>query len=167
MNTPTVSTPDLEGLHKAVQQFQPNPRRVPFNSLKPVHDIIVDLHRRNASYATIADLLQQHGVKTSRARVAEYGRLVLDGGKKRKRRKQARAASIINSPTPQSTPTAVAKPTPATPAPADVSVSNVPPPLKESSPYRSRGPRIANVRMMAPAEAKEFNDSLKPKLPAS
>jgi hypothetical protein len=102
MNTPTTPTPDLEGLHKAVQQFQPNPRRVPFNSLKPVHDIIVDLHRRNASYATIADLLQQHGVKTSRARVAEYGRIFLDGGKKRKRRKRMGAAPIVNSPTPQS-----------------------------------------------------------------
>jgi hypothetical protein len=162
MNTPTTPTPDLEGLRKAVQEFQPNPRRVPFNGLKPVHDIIVDLHGRNASYATIADLLQRHGVKTSRARVAEYGRIVLDGGKKRKWRKRAGAAPTVNIPTPQSTPTTVANPTPATPAPADMSASNVPPPLKESSPYRSRGPHIANVRMMAPAEAKEFNDSLKP-----
>jgi hypothetical protein len=28
-------------------------------------------------------VLKQNGVKTSRARVAEYGRIVLDGGKKR------------------------------------------------------------------------------------
>jgi hypothetical protein len=127
MNTPTTPTPDLEGLRKAVQEFQPNPRRVPFNSLKLVHDIIVDLHGRNASYAIIADLLQRHGVKTSRARVAEYGRLVLDGGKKRKRRKRAGAASIVNIPTPQSASTVIAKPMPATSAPADVSVSNTKP----------------------------------------
>ena len=42
------------------------------------------------SYAAITELLQQHGVKTSRARVAEYGRIVLEGGKKRKRRKRAK-----------------------------------------------------------------------------
>ena len=160
MNTPITSTSDLEGLRKAVQEFQPNPRRVPFNGLKPVHDIIVDLRGRSASYATIADLLQQHGIKTSRARVAEYGRIAFDGGKKRKRRKQAGAAPIVNIPAPQST--VVVKPKPAAPAPADASVNNVTSPPKESSPYRSRGPHIANVRMMAPAEAKEFNDSLKP-----
>ena len=162
MNTPATPTPDIEGLRKAVQEFQPNPRRVPFNGLKPVHDIIVDLRGRSASYATIADLLQQHGVKTSRARVAEYGRIVFDGGKKRKRRKQAGAAPIVNIPAAQSTPAVAVKPTPATPAPADASVNNVTSPPKENSPYRSRGPHIANVRMMAPAEAKEFNDSLKP-----
>jgi len=44
---------------------------------------------------------------------------------------------------------------------------NALPPPKEYSPYHSRGPRIANVRMMGAEEAKEFNDSLKPKPPAS
>ena len=81
MNTPTTPTPDLESLRKAVQEFRPNPHRVPFNGLKPVHDSIVELRRQNVSYAAIAELLQQHGVKTSRARVAEYGRIVLEGGK--------------------------------------------------------------------------------------
>ena len=98
MNMPTTSTPDLEGLRKAVQEFQPSPHRVPFTSLKLVHDSIVDMRRRKFSYATITDLLQQHGVKTSRARVAEYGRIVLDGGKKRKRRKRAKTAPVINAP---------------------------------------------------------------------
>jgi hypothetical protein len=71
MNTPTTPTPDLEGLRKAAQEFQPNPHRVPFNGLKPVHDVIVDLHRRKLSYAIITELLQQHGVQTSRARVVD------------------------------------------------------------------------------------------------
>jgi hypothetical protein len=56
-----------------------------------------------------------------------------------------------------------AKPTPATPAQTTASAGNVTPPPKEDSPYRSRGPHIANVRMMSPEEAKEFNDSLKPR----
>ena len=159
MNTPIQPTPDLELLRKAVQEFRPNPYRVPFNNLKPFHDSIVELRGKKASYFIIAEILQQNGVKTSRARVAEYGRIVLEGGKSRKRRKRAKTAPAANLlATPQSAPAVAAKPTPATPAPA----SNVPPPATENSAYTSRGPRIANVRMMSPEEAKEFNASLKP-----
>ncbi len=71
-STPPARTPDLEALRKAVQEFRPNPHRVPFNGLKPVHDSIAELRKQNISYSAIADLLQQHGVKTSRARVAEF-----------------------------------------------------------------------------------------------
>jgi len=168
MNTPITPAPDLESLRKAVQEFRPNPHRIPFNNLKPFHDSIVELRGKNASYFLIAEILQQNGVKTSRARVAEYGRIVLEGGKSRKRRKRARTAPAANIPaTPQSAPAATVKPTPATPAPTAPPAGNVSPPPKENSPYRSRGPHIANVRMMGAEEAKEFNDSLKSKLPAS
>ena len=168
MNTPTTPTPDLESLRKAVREFRPNPRRVPFNGLKPVHDFIAELRKQNASYAAIAELLEQHGVTTSRARVAEYGRIVLEGGKSRKRRKRARTMPAANTPaTPQSAPVVAAKPAPATPAPTTAPAGNVPPPPKGYSPYHSRGPHIANVRMMGAEEAKEFNDSLNPKPPAS
>jgi hypothetical protein len=166
MNTPTISTPDLELLRKAIREYQPDPSRIPFSNLKPFHDSIVELRGRNASYAAIAELLEQHGVKTSRARVAEYGRIVLEGGKSRKRRKRAKTTPAANIPAiPQNAPAVAAKPAPATP-PATAITSDVPPP-KENSPYRSRGPHIANVRMMKAEEAKEFNDSLKPKPPAS
>jgi hypothetical protein len=158
MNTSPTSptTPDLESLRKAIQEYQPDPSRIPFSNLKPFHDSIVELRGKNASYAAIADLLMQNGIKTSRARVAEYGRIVLEGGKSRKRRKRARTAPAV-----------AVKPTPATPAPTVVLAGSVTPPPKEDSPYRSRGPHIANVRMMSPEEAKEFNESLKPKPPAS
>ena len=168
MNAPITPTPDLESLRKAVQEFRPNPHRVPFNGLKPVHDSIVELRNKNASYFLIAEILQQNGVKTSRARVAEYGRIVLEGGKTRKRRKRARTAPAANiAATPQSAPAVAAKPTPATPAPTVALAGSVTPPPKEDSPYRSRGPHIANVRMMGAEEAKEFNDSLKSKPPVS
>jgi hypothetical protein len=168
MNTPTTPTPDLESLRKAVQEFRPNAHRVPFNGLKPVHDSIAELRKQNASYSAIAELLQQHGVNTSRARVAEYGRIVLEGGKSRKRRKRAKTAPAANIPaTPQNAPAVAAKPTLATPAPIVAPAGNVTPPPKENSPYHSRGPHIANVRMMGAEEAKEFNDSLKSKPPAS
>src|SRR5450631_437906 len=148
MNTPTIPTPDLESLRKAVREFRPDPHRVTFNGLKPVHDSIEELRKQNVSYSAIAELLQQHGVKTSRARVAEYGRIVLEGGKSRKRRKRARTAPAVNAPaTPQSAPAMAAKPAPA---------GNVTPPPKEDSPYRSRGPHIANVKMMTPSEREEF-----------
>jgi len=88
MNTSSTSptTPNLELLRKAIREYQPDPSRIPFSNLKPFHDSIVELRGKNASYAAIAELLEQHGVKTSRARVAEYGRIVLEGGKSRKRR---------------------------------------------------------------------------------
>jgi hypothetical protein len=149
MNTPTTPTPDLESLRKAVQEFRPNPHRVPFNGLKPVHDSIMELRKQNASYSAIADLLQQHGVKTSRARVAEYGRIVLEGGKSRKRRKRANSAPVTNTlATSQNAPAVAAKPAPALPAPA----VNVTSPPKETSAFTSRGPRIAKVEQLPPGE---------------
>ena len=170
MNTSSTSptTPNLELLRKAIREYQPDPSRIPFSNLKPFHDSIVELRGKNASYAAIADLLIQNGVKTSRARVAEYGRIVLEGGKSRKRRKRARTAPAVNAPaTPQSAPAVAAKPTPATPAPTSVPAGNVTLPPKEDSPYRSRGPHIANVKMMTPSEREEFEASLKSKPPAS
>ena len=154
MNTP--STPDLEGLRKAVQEFRPHPHRVPFNSLKPVHDSIIELRKRGVSYSAIAELLHEHGVQTSRARVAEYGRIVLEGGKKRKRRKRTKAASAAN--VSQSAPATVVKPAPATPAPA--AIVNLPLP-KENPAFTSRGPRIAKVEQLPPKEAEEFLASMK------
>ena len=170
MNTSPTSptTPNLELLRKAIREYQPDPSRIPFSNLKPFHDSIVELRGKNASYAAIAELLEQHGVKTSRARVAEYGRIVLEGGKSRKRRKRAKTTPAANIPaTPQSAPAVAAKPTPATPAPTTAPAGNGTPPPKENLSYHSRGPHIANVRMMGAEEAKEFNDSLKPKPPAS
>jgi hypothetical protein len=170
MSTPTTSqpTPDLESLHKAVQEFRANPHRVPFSNLKPFHDSIAMLRDKQASYSVIAELLQQNGVKTSRARVAEYGRIVLEDGKKRKRRKRVKTAPAVNVPaTPQSAPALAAKPSPAMPAPTTAPANNVTPPPKEDSPYRSRGPHIANVKMMTPSEREEFEASLKSKSPAS
>ena len=152
MNTSPTSptTPNLELLRKAIREYQPDPSRIPFSNLKPFHDSIVELRGKNASYAAIAEMLQQHGVKASRARVAEYGRIVLEGGKSRKRRKRARTAPAV-----------AAKPTPATPAPTAAPMGNVAPQPKENSQYHSRGPHIANVKMMTPSEREEFEASLR------
>ena len=159
MNTST-KTPDPEVLRKIAEEFQPAPSRIPFHTLKPYHEFIVTLRTKRASYRSVAELLEKQGVKTSRARVAEYGRIMLDDGKRRKRRKRARTTTAVNIPAaPQSAPGVATK---VVPTAAPSVTSNFPPSPSENSPYKSRGPRIANVRMMSPEEAKEFNDSLKP-----
>lgn len=138
----TSSSPNLESLRQAIQNFTPNPRRVPFNNLKPLHDAIVELRGKNASYAIIAELLAQNGVKTSVARVAEYGRIVLEGGKRRKRRKYARITSTAlptEPPVPQ-------------PAP-QISV----PTAFQPTPKPERGPRIARIRLLDGTIAGEKN----------
>ena len=143
MNTPTTSqpTPDLESLQKAVQEYRPNPHRIPFNNLKPFHDSIATLRDKQASYSVIAELLQQNGVKTSRARVAEYGRIVLEGGKPRKRRKYARTKPTVL----QSEPPA--------PEPAPhINASTF-----QSATKPERGPRIARIRLLNGTIAGENN----------
>jgi hypothetical protein len=144
MNTST-KTPDPEVLRKIAEEFQPAPSRIPFHTLKPYHEFIVTLRTKRASYRSVAELLEKQGVKTSVARVAEYGRIVLDGGKSRKRRKREKIAPAANTPvTPQTMPAVPTKPVPASTAPAgDV----LPPPATNSS-YQSRGPRIARIRML-------------------
>lgn len=132
MNSSTSpQTPDLEKLRKAVQEYQSNRHRVPFSNLTPYRDVIVELRAKTASYEVIAELLQQHGVKTSRARVAEYGRVVLSGGKTRKRRRVQRIA-----PEPTVAPTIEPKPQP-THAPE-----------QSANETRRAGPRIAHVRLL-------------------
>jgi hypothetical protein len=93
----------------------------------------VELRGKNASCAIIAELLMQNGVKTSVARVAEYGRIVLEGGKRRKRLKYTRT-----------TPTALqTEPTPPKLAPQISALTSFHPVTKPE-----RGPRIARIRLL-------------------
>jgi hypothetical protein len=132
MNTSTT-TPDPEVLRKIAEEFQPAPSRISFHTLKPYHEFIVMLRAKRASYRSVAELLEQQGVKTSVARVAEYGCIVLDGGKRRKRRKYARA-----------TPAAIQTVPPALqPAPQISAPTSFQPALKPE-----RGPRIARIRLL-------------------
>jgi hypothetical protein len=132
MNTSTT-TPDPEVLRKIAEEFQPAPSRIPFHMLKPYHEFIVMLRSKRASYRSVAELLGQQGVKTSVARVAEYGRIVLDGGKRRKRRKYAHA-----TPTAIQTVPSAPQPAPQISAPLSFQPTSKP----------GRGPRIARIRML-------------------
>ena len=137
MNMPTSPplTANPELLRKLVQEFKPNPHRVPFRNLEPFRDSIETLREKGASYAVIADLLREHGVKTSRARVAEYGRTVLEKQKPRKRRRRTNPAPVATPPAIPQTPTSSVLPT-------------NPPGSFPSSYQQPRGPRIAKVRML-------------------
>jgi len=132
MNT-SNTTPDPEVLRKIAEEFQPAPGRIPFHTLKPYHEFIVMLRSKRASYRSVAELLGQQGVKTSVARVAEYGRIILNGGKRRKRRKYAHV-------TPATIQTA-------SPTPPPTSQISAPTSFQPAS-KPERGPRIANVRML-------------------
>jgi hypothetical protein len=132
MNTSTT-TPDPELLRKIAEEFHPAPSRIPFHALRPYHEFIVLLRAKRASYRSVAELLEQQGVKTSVARVAEYGRIVLDGGKRRKRRKYAHATmTAIQTVTP------AAQPSPEVSAPTSFQPATKP----------ERGPRIARIRLL-------------------
>jgi hypothetical protein len=98
------------------------------HALKPYHEFIVMLRAKRASYRSVAELLGQQGVKTSVARVAEYGRIVLDGKKTRKRRQRTKIIPTATVPVPAPT---LSPPTCCT----------------DSITRPSRGPHIANVRM--------------------
>ena len=141
--------------------FQPNPRRVPFNNLKPHHDAIATMRDKQASYSLIAELLQQHGVKTSRARVAEYGRIVLDGGKRHKRRKYSHLTPVGTLSA--SPPVVLADASNVVPFNEPTKVSDFLP-LPSSAPSsKRRGPRIAHVELMSPQEREKFEDDIKTK----
>jgi hypothetical protein len=141
-STATPITPNLELLRQAVQEFQPAPSRIPFHTLKPYHEFIVMLRAKRASYRSVAELLEKQGVSTSRARVAEYGRIMVDGGKRRKRRKYART-----------TPTAIqVVPPEQQPAPQITAPTSFQPATKPE-----RGPRIARIRLLNGTIAGEKN----------
>jgi nitroreductase len=132
MNTST-KTPDPEVLRKIAEEFQLAPSRIPFHTLKPYHEFIVMLRTKRASYRSVAELLEKQGVKTSVALVAEYGRIILNGGKRRKRRKYAHA-----------TPTAIQTVPPATQPSPQISAPTSLQPVSKPE----RGPRIARIRML-------------------
>jgi len=136
-------------LRKAIREYQPEPSRIPFGNLKPFHDSILELRGKQAFYAVIADLLKQHGIKTSRARVAEYGRIVLEGGKRRKYACTTPTAIQVVPPAP--------KPTPPISTSNSLTTSEKPP----------RGPHIAKVELLPASELNYYTPAKSRQIPAN
>lgn len=142
-----MSSFNPEEVRRAVAEFTPaRPQR--FQDLAPAREVIVELRQKRASYRAIAELLTQHCLPISKTAVAAYCHEVLGEIVRPKRRTNRR------------------RPFPIAPANGDGHDSPLPlvPPMSKSMDAdsagdangteapapRSRGPRIAQVRMLNP-----------------
>ena len=132
-----MAATDPKNIRQAVAEFQPY-RRPRFQNLLVWNDVILELRAKGASCEAIAELLNRHGVRTSRTMVNEF--LLTLSQPKVNRRRKSRLQPITIPPMP-----APVQP-PVTPVRRQES-SPV-----ESVPIKSRGPHIAKVELLPPGE---------------
>jgi len=83
-----MNTFDPAEVRKAVAEFTPR-RPQKFQDLIPAREVIVELRQKSASYRSIADLLTQHCLPTSKTAIAMFCHQVL-GENIRPRKRPAR-----------------------------------------------------------------------------
>ncbi|HPV10626.1 MAG TPA: hypothetical protein PKW83_08110 [Verrucomicrobiota bacterium] len=140
-----MSSFDPAAVRKAVEEFTPR-RPQKFQDLLPAKDVIVELRQKHASYRSIADLLTQHCLPTSKTAIAQFCHQVL-GENVRPRRRPGRKRPLIPAPTNGEA---------TKPDSPQASYGGVP--LEsavnteggETAQSCARGPRIAHVRMLKP-----------------
>ena len=133
---------DPATVRQAVAEFTPR-RPEKFQDLIPAREVIAELRLKRASYRAIAELLTQHCLPTSKTAVAVFCHEVL-GEIVRPRRRPGRKRPVV-------TEASIAEA--ASPPPADAPLSGEPTANgigDESQQTRTRGPRIAQVRMLKP-----------------
>jgi hypothetical protein len=135
-----MSAFDPATVRKAVDEFTPR-RPEKFQDLLPAKDVITELRQKRASYRAIADLLTQHCLPTSKTAIAVFCHEVL-GEIVRPRRRPGRRRP---SPSVQGNGDSTAGNGGGTPL--EISTN---PNGDETSRERTRGPRIAQVRMLKP-----------------
>ena len=137
-----MSAFDPATVRKAVDEFTPR-RPEKFQDLMPAKDVIAELRQKRASYRSIADLLTQHCLPTSKTAIAMFCHQVL-GENVRPRKRPGRRKPLVPSASADETTSHQA-----TDAhqPAEPSVN---PNGDETHPTRTRGPRIAQVRILKP-----------------
>jgi hypothetical protein len=118
-----------------VADFTP-PRPAKFQDLLLAKNVIVELRQKGASYRAIADLLTRHNQPTSKTAITAFCHEVL-GEAKRSRKRPIRKKESVSI---QSLNAVTTPPTP-------ISTSSS---TDETPPIRTRGPRIAQVRMLKP-----------------
>ena len=137
-----MSSFDSAAVRKAVAEFTPS-RPQKFQDLLPAKDVIAELRQKRASYRAVAELLTKHCLPTSKTAIAQFCHEVLGEivrPRRRPGRKQAIVATSLNGDAPPS-------------QSVDARLSDDAPlkmPDNETSPTRTRGPRIAQVRMLTP-----------------
>jgi hypothetical protein len=140
-----MSSFDPATVRKAVEEFTPR-RPQKFQDLIPAKEVIVELRQRRASYRAIAEFLTQHCLPTSKTAIATFCHQVI-GEIVRPRRRPGRKRP------PVSASTNGGEPTLDTASTSEASAPTEPPPDSngnEVPPARTRGPRIAQVRMLKP-----------------
>jgi hypothetical protein len=130
-----MSSFDPATVRQAVAEFTPlRPQK--FQDLIPAKDVIIELRQRRASYRAIATLLTQHCLPTSKTAIATFchqilGEIVRPHRRPGRKRPPSPAEPNGRLPSPSQEP------------PVDSSGGELPQ-------TRSRGPRIAQVRMLKP-----------------
>jgi hypothetical protein len=148
-----MNTFDPAQVRKAVAEFTPR-RPQKFQDLIPAKEVIVELRQKGGSYRSIAELLTQHCLPTSKTAIAVFCHQVLGENirpRKRPARKRQPTSLSVNGGA------AITDPVPA----AESSTPAEPLPNSdggEISLARSRGPRIAQVRKLNP-QTNEKTDS--------
>jgi len=138
-----MTTFDPAEVGKAVAEFTPR-RPQKFQDLIPAKAVIVELRQKNASYRSIADLLTQHCLPTSKTAIAMFCHQVLGENirpRKRPMRKRPPISLSTNGGAGASVPLSAEESSPpAEPVPNSEN--------GETSLARSRGPRIAQIRKL-------------------
>lgn len=135
-----MSSFDPNAVRAAVAEFTPRrPQR--FQELSPAKDVILELRQKRASYRAIAELLTQHCLPTSKTAIAAYCHEVLGEGIRPRRRPTRRR--------PEESPPLATK-VPSDSAGKIMAVDADSPGGAAGAPPRTRGPRIAQVRMLTP-----------------
>ncbi len=135
---------DPASVRQAVAEFTPR-RPEKFQDLIPAKEVIAELRQKRASYRAIAELLTQHCLPTSKTAVAVFCHEVL-GEIVRPRRRPGRKRPVV--------PAVSTSPKPRTNSQPDTLAGRraVRPMAAARTPQqpRTRGPRIAQVRMLKP-----------------
>ena len=129
----------------AVAEFTPR-RPQKFQDLVPAREVIVELRQKSASYRSIADLLTQHCLSTSKTAIATFYRQILGEIVRPHRRPGRKRPASPAEPNGRMASTAQTEP-------GEICTSQEPPADPNGSgipQIRSRGPRIAQVRTLKP-----------------
>jgi hypothetical protein len=140
-----MSSFDPATVRQAVAEFTPlRPQK--FQDLIPAKDVIIELRQRRASYRAIATLLTQHCLPTSKTAIATFCHQILGEIVRPHRRPARKRPASPAEPNGRLASPAQSEPgeiRPPQEPPADPNASGIPQ-------IRSRGPRIAQVRILKP-----------------
>jgi len=140
-----MSSFDPATVRQAVAEFTPlRPQK--FQDLVPAKDVIIELRQRRASYRAIATLLTQHCLPTSKTAIAAFCHQILGEIVRPHRRPVRKRQAWSTEPNGRMA-------TPAQIKPGEIRPSQEPPAgLNDNgiTQIRSRGPRIAQVRILKP-----------------